>query len=325
LGAGMTEQSHDARAHHMQAVRYRLVYDGALGALYRLWLLNLLLSIVTLGIYSFWGRTRLRRYAVTSYALDGDRFEYTGLGGELFRGFLKVLPVLILLYLPYVFYPPEVYPLTRLLGLVIFYLVFVGIYAAIRYRLSRTQWRGIRGRLTGSAFQYGALQVGLFIVKLATFWIAAPWADRITSRALMGNVWFGSVKGDFRPTQDDLWSIHFTTWLLAIPTFGISRFWYAAALSRYQINNLRMGDLRFRADMTGGETFGLVAGNTLITILTLGLGRPIAIQRDLRFVSAHVWIEGDVTAAALNFRQSDEALSSSGESLDGVLGDTGLF
>jgi uncharacterized membrane protein YjgN (DUF898 family) len=304
---------------------HSLAYDGMLGALYRLWLFNLLLSIVTLGIYSFWGRTRVRRYAVASYGLDGDRFEYTGTGGELFRGFLKVLPVILLLYLPYVFYPPEAYPLTRLLGIVIFYLVFVGIYAAIRYRLSRTQWRGIRGRLTGSAFRYGALQFGLFVIKVVTLWIAAPWADRMTSRYLLGNVWFGSVKGDFNPKDDDLWGIHFLTWFLAIPTIGISRFWYAAALRRYQLNNLRIGPLRFKGDMTGGEVFALVAGNSFVTLITLGLGRPIAIQRDLRFVAAHVWVEGDLEAAVDNLRQSAETLSSSGESLDGVLGDAGLF
>jgi uncharacterized membrane protein YjgN (DUF898 family) len=305
--------------------RNPIVYDGALGTLYGIWILNLLLSILTLGIYSFWGRTRQRRYAVSSYAVAGDRLEYTGTGGELFRGFLLVLPVILLLYLPYLIYPPQRYPVTNGMGAVIFYLVFVGLFSAVRYRLSRTLWRGIRGRLTGSAWKYGALQAALYVMKVFTLWLTAPVADRITTRYLMSNVWFGSVRGTFDADKEDLWGIHMATWFLALPTLFVSRLWYLAAVRRYQFNNFSVGGLRFRADMTGSEIGWLLGLNMIITFGTLGLGRPIAIQRDLRFIADHVTIIGDLDTAGETFRQSGEVLSPMGESLDGVFGDSGLF
>ena len=70
---------------------HRLRYDGRLGDLYRIFFLNLLLTVLTLGIWRFWARTRLRRHVWQHLSLDGQRLEYTGTGGELFRGFLLAL------------------------------------------------------------------------------------------------------------------------------------------------------------------------------------------------------------------------------------------
>src|SRR5215471_2070389 len=81
------------------AGKVKLIYDGRVGELFVLWLKVLLLGIVTLGIYSrFWGKTRFRRYFWNHTSLLGERFEYDGTGGELFRRFLFaifVLPVLV--------------------------------------------------------------------------------------------------------------------------------------------------------------------------------------------------------------------------------------
>ena len=56
------------------------------------------LTVVTLGIYRFWARTRLRRYIWSSIMPGGDSFEYTGTGLEKFLGFLIAL-VFLAVYL----------------------------------------------------------------------------------------------------------------------------------------------------------------------------------------------------------------------------------
>ena len=53
------------------------------------------LTVVTLGIYRFWARTRLRRYIWSSIKPGGDSFEYTGTGLEKFLGFLIALVVIM--------------------------------------------------------------------------------------------------------------------------------------------------------------------------------------------------------------------------------------
>ena len=55
---------------------------------------NGLLNIVTLTLYRFWGKTEVRRRVWQGVRLNGDAFEYTGRGKELFIGFLLALVAL---------------------------------------------------------------------------------------------------------------------------------------------------------------------------------------------------------------------------------------
>ena len=130
-----------------------ITYDSRTGQVYKIWLLNLFMNIITLGIYNFWGKTRLRKYVAGSFSLRGDRFEYTGAGKELFFGFLKAIPVLFGIYTPFMIAtfiaPDAAWPAVFLIPF--FYIIPVALYSALRYRLSRLQWRGIRYRLEGSA------------------------------------------------------------------------------------------------------------------------------------------------------------------------------
>jgi len=76
-------------------------YDAKVGQIYKIWIVNVLLSIITLGIYRFWGKTRVRRYLTSSFSLHKDRFEYTGHGGELFWGFIKALFLILIISIPF--------------------------------------------------------------------------------------------------------------------------------------------------------------------------------------------------------------------------------
>src|SRR5665811_898373 len=75
-------------------------YDGKLGPHYKIFLANLVLSIITLGIYHFWARRRIRRYLAANLVLNHDRFEYTGYGKELFWGSVKALIFLLIISIP---------------------------------------------------------------------------------------------------------------------------------------------------------------------------------------------------------------------------------
>src|ERR1700761_78509 len=71
-----------------------LTYDGNVGELYGIFLKNLLLTIVTVGIYRFWATTAMRRYVWSHMRFQDERFEYTGTGGELFKGFLLAMGIM---------------------------------------------------------------------------------------------------------------------------------------------------------------------------------------------------------------------------------------
>ncbi|MEX0809582.1 MAG: DUF898 family protein [Dongiaceae bacterium] len=178
-----------------------LDYDGRLGRLYWLFIKNLLLSMVTFGVYRFWGRTNIRRYVWSHTRFMGDAFEYTGKGSELFAGFLIVfgfffvVSTLAQIFIVAVGFDSPLVPYFDVVfALAIGYFAFVAQYAAQRYRLTRTVWRGLRGSMSGSAWIYGFYAFLLALLSGATLTLAWPWArSRLIERRL-GSSYFGDEK-----------------------------------------------------------------------------------------------------------------------------------
>lgn len=176
-------------------------YAGRLGPLYWLFIKNLLLSLVTFGIYRFWGRTNIRRYIWSNTRFMGDAFEYTGRGGELFVGFLIVFGVFIgvsigieLIALALGPESPIVAMFDIIFPIFIGYFIFVAQYAAQRYRLTRTVWRGLRGGMTGSAWNYGFYAFGVTLLTGLTLTLARPWARTRLIERRLSNSYFGDAK-----------------------------------------------------------------------------------------------------------------------------------
>ncbi len=93
---------------------HRLKYDGKISELYKIYALSISLSILTLGIYHFWGKTRKRRYITSSFILENDRFEYTGYAKELLIGLFVGLLLLAIFSLPFFWAQDEIENFSKL-------------------------------------------------------------------------------------------------------------------------------------------------------------------------------------------------------------------
>lgn len=190
--------------------RQALHYDGRIGQLYRIFLVNLLLTVITLGIYRFWAMTRWRRYFWSHVTFQGERFEYTGRGVELFLGFLMAIGILIGLgiatgILSAVFglihHSLAAIPIIALYAGILI-LAFAARFSAQRYRLSRTLWCGIRGGMTGSPLAYGARSLLYTLLLPLTLFQLLPWmqlrlAEQRINASRLGNAAF-SFRGKAR-------------------------------------------------------------------------------------------------------------------------------
>jgi uncharacterized membrane protein YjgN (DUF898 family) len=146
---------------------------------------NLLLTIVTLGIYRFWATTRTRQYLWSRTRFIDEHLEWIGTGKELFIGFLLVLA---LFGLPFLFIQFGLQALLLQgyvgvafsLGFVafgwIFYLSGVALFRMLRYRLSRTFWHGIRGGSDDKGWGYGWSYVWKNFVGSFALYLLVPWA-----------------------------------------------------------------------------------------------------------------------------------------------------
>lgn len=161
------------------------------------------LSIITLGIYRFWYRTRLRRYYWGNTQLLGDGFEYTGTGKELFVGFLIalaiIIPLNIVLQLLVTFGGEVTGPLlAALIGVVIFpVLIQIAIYRARRYRLTRTRYRGIRFHQSGTGTAYMVESLKWLVIIVVTLGVMVPHMRRALEKYRINNTWYGNAQGAF--------------------------------------------------------------------------------------------------------------------------------
>lgn len=168
-------------------------FDGDWRELAPILFANLMLSIVTLGFYRFWGAARERRYLWSRTRFIDDRLEWTGTGLELFLGFLMVLVILFipLFILQFLFQALILQGQAGLAGLllvsiylVLFYVAGLAIFRGLRYRLSRTLWHGIRGGSEDGGFGYGWTYtwktiIGSFVLGLLIPWsMTSLWSDR---------------------------------------------------------------------------------------------------------------------------------------------------
>lgn len=137
-----------------------ITFRGGLAPMFGLALTNGLLKIATLGLYTFWAKTEVRKRIWSAMRLNGEPLAYTGTGQELFLGFLIVFAVIVV---PLTFagiaaalLGPGAGTIVQAAIYILFSILFgSAIYRAQRYRLSRTEWRGIRGALVGDPNRYG--------------------------------------------------------------------------------------------------------------------------------------------------------------------------
>lgn len=177
------------------------------------WLLikNFLLTIVTLGFYRFWARVRVRRYFWSTIRLADEPLEYTGTGLELFIGFLIAIAVIAPFGIAYVVLKRISLGNSLATGALsaayfAFLIIFVQLvnFRARRYRLSRTAWRGIGARQTGSAWRYVGIFLLTGLLAVVTLGICAPWNSIACQRYKIDNTWFGDSRFSVEAKAKDL-------------------------------------------------------------------------------------------------------------------------
>ena len=206
-------------------------FTGDRGQLFSLAFSIGVLNVLTLGFYRFWGKTRLRRYFWQNIRIGREPLEYTGTGGELFKGFLVAIVILMILGTIYSF----ISAFAQTEGFGAFVLVEVGYYVVLlgliqlafyrlwRYRLSRTSWRSIRFSLGGSSMTYLWKAMGWWLVNFLTLGLATPWASADLWRYRMNNTAFGSLPFAFAGRGKELLGPWLTASLL--PMCGLVAFY----------------------------------------------------------------------------------------------------
>lgn len=129
-----------------QLQTHAFTFTGSGSEYFRIWIVNLFLSIITLGVYSAWAKVRRLQYFDRNTQLAGAGFDFDGDPKAILRG--RVLAVVLLAAYQYAFG----FSMAVGIGVVATLLVLLPFMmrGALRFRLRNTRYRGLRFNFSGS-------------------------------------------------------------------------------------------------------------------------------------------------------------------------------
>ncbi|KHS65553.1 membrane protein [Pectobacterium brasiliense] len=122
------------------SAQHRVQFHGKAGEYFAIWLVNGLLTIITLGIYSAWATVRRRRYFYGNTEINGDRFDYHAQPIQILKGRLLVIAGIVLFYIVLAMSPT----LGTILALAFAALIPIIVIRNWRYDAIMSSYRGIR-------------------------------------------------------------------------------------------------------------------------------------------------------------------------------------
>ena len=297
------------------------VFTGKGSEYFSIWIVNLALSIVTLGIYSAWAKVRKMQYLYRNTSLAGSSFDYHGNPIAILKGRGIALAALIGVQLALQFAP--------LVGVVLL-LLFFGlmpwmIKRSLQFKLYNSSYRGLRFSFHGSTG--AAYRVFLWLTLAATLigflW---PYTHHQIKSYQHNNSRYGQTDSSFSGTAGQFYKIYAIASLMGLAALilffavvgsaimqmfaggaGVPQGPFASILgivtvifffaiyqaivgpyiqSRLQNvvwNNTKLGPHGFVSNVSARKMFAITFTNFLLIILTLGLFKPFAVIRLLRY------------------------------------------
>jgi uncharacterized membrane protein YjgN (DUF898 family) len=312
--------------------RHEFQFTGSGFEYFKIWIVNLLLNIVTLGIYSAWAKVRNKQYFYGNTQIAGSRFEYTANPLKILQGRLIAIGIYSALG-----YAAQTAPVTYMIlsfGLLAF-IPWI-IVSSLRFNARHTSYRNIAFRFNGSvggAFVnfllwpiVGILSLGLlmpFVWKSQKKYITnnhtygtEPFHFDVSAKAyykmlaimlgttlvfltIFGLIAYGPVKEILVYGNDVDPSIIFKfiplTFFYLLFNFVLSAY-MTTAMANIHFNNMSLQQHKFAADWEPVSYLGLIVTNTLGILITLGLFIPFAKVRTAAYKAEHtsLLVAGDL-------------------------------
>ena len=307
---------------HSAARPVPVEFTGKSGEYFKLWVVNLLLTIVTLGIYGAWAKVRNTQYMHGHTSIDGHRLRYLATTIQILKG----RAIALALFITYsVLINVSVY-LGLILPLIFMVAVPWLIKQGIRFSLRMTAYRNVRFSFTGT---YGGALMAFLVYPLigsVTFFLAMPWALKKIHEYMYDNITYGGKKltlnnttsfyygviliamgiviaiitalamffvgagalasGDFRDpaVMMAIAPVFFLGYFLIV--YGVSGF-VMANLRNHIYNNLSMeGVASFDSSVSVPGYILLTFTNGLLLVFTLGLAYPVTQIRKAAYLAA---------------------------------------
>jgi uncharacterized membrane protein YjgN (DUF898 family) len=312
--------------------RHPFEFTGDGKEYFRIWIVNLLLSVVTLGIYSAWAKVRRLEYFYRHTRVAGAAFDYHGRPIAILKGRI----IAVVLFGGY--YAAGL--LSPMLGLAAAAVLAAGLpwmmNRSLRFRLATSSYRGLRFHFHGSNRQAYWVFLGLPLFNALSLFALTPlWHQRL-KRYQHANAAYGQTRFTFNAPVSAFYKAYAITFagvlalavasfiVLAVLSVGVvaglpqqgtgqpflPEMLIAGALAVYVVvaagtwsltmaliqnvvwRHTALGAHRFGSTLEAHKVFFIVITNLLGIVLTLGLYKPFADIRLTRYVVTELELTG---------------------------------
>ncbi|MGL0925549.1 hypothetical protein XM79_c12539 [Vibrio vulnificus] len=218
-------------------------FKGQGGEFFGIWIVNILLSVITLGIYSAWAKVRTKRYFYGNTFIAGDNFEYHAQPMQLLKGRLVALALVLIWVVANSFFP-----LASLVLLALFYVALPWLlWSNARFDSAMTSYRNVHFAFNGSLKEayMSILGRGLASLLIIAIYIAIVVASANASAMVATLLGFGTL-------------------VLMFVLYA----WVVAGIHQYFASGYQYGDWKFVAKIETGFFLKTYCKAMLIGFLT---------------------------------------------------------
>jgi uncharacterized membrane protein YjgN (DUF898 family) len=298
-----------------------LRFSGSTAEYFRIWIVNVCLTLLTLGIFSAWAKVRKKRYFYSHTLLDGTPFQYLGQPIPILKG--RVIAALLLgLWYVATHYVIELLPVVLIVAFIL--APWVAVRAAA-FNARYSAYRNMTFEFRGNYWDAAKVIYGWAIITVVTFGIGFSWWQQRIKKFMVTHMGFGGVSGEFAASGGQFFKTYFiagllmggigaalgglvagvfasrfdkSTFVIALTLVTYAMYVVAYAYLRARITNLvwnhtRLGPLQFRSSLGARQLLWLYGSNALAILASAGLLIPWATLRTLKYRLEHFAVAAD--------------------------------
>ena len=202
-----------------------IVFQGKASEYFGIWIVNLLLSLVTFGVYSAWAKVRRKKYFYNNTLIDKVAFDYHANPIAILKGRI----IAFILFALYVYGKGSSPILAAVLVLLFFLALPWLIVRGSLFNARNTSHRGLRFDFVGTVSKAARVYIGLPILTIFTLGLIWPYIAHERSQYLMSNHRFGLSQFDMSRVVKQFYKVYLIIFI--VPIMGILA---AIAIPAYQ-------------------------------------------------------------------------------------------
>jgi uncharacterized membrane protein YjgN (DUF898 family) len=196
----------------------QLTFTGKTSEYFGIWIVNLLLTILTLGIYSAWAKVRRKKYFYQNTLIDNVGFDYHAKPIAILKGRI----IAFIFFIGYVF-GGQIHPFVSMFFMLLFFIALPWLVVrSSLFNARNTSHRGLRFDFIGKVGQAAIVFLLLPVVAAISLWLLFPYASHQKNKFLMGNHLFGSSRFEMQAKVSSFYKVYLIVFIpVIIAVIGI--------------------------------------------------------------------------------------------------------